>query len=238
MKKILVQLLALVFFSQILDSVYCQQCTSNQIWDFKLNKCIPNLDCFNQQNDDPKCLTLDCATNGDICPKKCYCQQPSILNDYSMQCFNGGVLNKSICLNGGYLDPRSCKCVCLPGYIGNDCSKLDCSSVSNDPVECNDLGDICDDPDLKLFCLKKCSCSGATNPSLLFKTCAPMSCQNGGNLDLNSCKCVCLPGFSGENCQSVNCSADLVDPFECLDLKPFCSDDADIKNYCIKTCNC
>ncbi|CAF1064440.1 unnamed protein product [Brachionus calyciflorus] len=142
------------------------------------------------------------------------------------------------CLNGGYLDPLSCKCVCLPGFTGQECSTLVCSSISDDPDECRDLGDICDDPDLKLFCLKKCSCSNSISPSVPFKTCAPLSCQNGGNLDLNSCKCVCLPGFSGENCESINCSQNLEDPTECSDLKPFCNDDADIKNYCFRTCNC
>ncbi|CAF1064422.1 unnamed protein product [Brachionus calyciflorus] len=223
MNKILVQLLVLVFLNQIFVPVFCQTCTSSQIWDFKLNKCIPNIDCLKQLNDDPKCLTLDCATNGDICPKKCYCQQPSALTNYCIPCLNGGVLNKS-----------TCECTCSYGFQGPRCQYQPDPCKAQDDVFCSNVN-CYNASDSDFFrCPVKCMC------------CKNTECKNLGKLK-NDCSCECLTlndsagtdlkVYTSPNCERVACADDHACATQFLTkTKPENCNNIFVKTLCPKSC--
>ncbi|RNA43835.1 tenascin-N-like isoform X1 [Brachionus plicatilis] len=137
--------------------------------------------------------------------------------------------NKISCQNNGIFDPASCKCKCLFGFSGNDCSiGPDCGSLPNDPKDCSDV--FCYDKDLKSLCPRTCQCKNSS------KLCNKISCQNNGIFDPAVCKCICLVGYSGNDCSvSSECGSLPEDPKICL--KDFCSD-RDLRVLCPKTCKC
>lgn len=227
MRKFLVNSLALIIFSQILVPVFSQsQCTSFQIFDMKLNKCIPNINCLTEL-DDLKCKDLDCKTSADQCPKKCYCEQPSALTNYCMPCLNGGVLDKN-----------TCDCKCNYGFQGPRCQYPADPCKAHDDVYCSTV-DCYNATDVDFFkCPNKCLC------------CQNLQCQNLGNVASDgSCKCECLilknsigtdllAYDSTKNCALANC----VDDHACqiqfvLKTKPENCNNSFVKALCPKSCN-
>lgn len=171
MNKNSFSILAVLFLSQSMVSIYAQTCSSGQILDTKLNKCIPEIDCLSQLDDDLSCSTLDCEFHSDKCPKKCFCQQPSILNNYCMPCLNGGILNKT-----------NCKCSCNYGFQGPRCQYQPDPCQGKDDLFCSNVN-CYNATDADFFkCPVKCMC------------CKDYSCENLGKVSYGAtgCNCECL----------------------------------------------
>eukprot|EP01134_Creolimax_fragrantissima_P001525 CFRG1525T1 len=106
-----------------------------------------------------------------------------------------------VCKNGGSCIPQSdasfYKCVCLPGYGGTTCAynKNDCRDSSIN--KCNLANGVCRDALNSVTC--ECN-AGWAGPTCDLYTCP---CQNDGKCVMNGSKqvCVCVKGFTGENCE-------------------------------------
>lgn len=141
-------------------------------------------------NDDPyECEFIPC--NSDvaeaICPRKCYCERPSIVTKYCMPCYNNGILNTT-----------SCQCACKKNYYGPRCQYTPNPCVEDDLPECANVN-CWQASDAKFFkCQRKCLC------------CGNKKCFNSGTLTtdslqdpVNNCKCKCTSQLFNEalDCQ-------------------------------------
>ena len=109
MKLILILIICFCIINAVL-SVCSGTCASNQVQDCIKCQCIPKLNCTSQPPDPPNCDSVDCSSsNATLCPKKCYCDNPSVLNNYCPSCLNGGVRNYT---------SNTCQCICPFGYLG------------------------------------------------------------------------------------------------------------------------
>ncbi|KAK3087233.1 hypothetical protein FSP39_003405, partial [Pinctada imbricata] len=191
-----------------------------------------------------------------------------------------------VCMNGGKLNPTTCKCTCAKPYSGPTCEDLDCPTedawvcerdwppshckiYTNVPEECPYMCGVCKRPgggsggkpggshgsifiseqgckyqgkrstpqecrsygdkgkDLKgcdnrngqfkcsdckrYFNVKKDMCPvmcGLCDPP-----CNGKKCQNGGDLDVDTCSCKCKPPFYGTYCENKDCSKK--EPYSC-----------------------
>ena len=229
MNKNSFSVLVVILLSQFLISISGQSCPSNEIFDFKLNKCIPNIDCISQLDDDEICSTIDCSTNSEKCPKKCFCQQPSALNNFCMPCLNGGILDKT-----------NCKCSCSNGFQGPRCQYQSDPCQAKDDLFCSNVNCF-NASDADFFkCPVKCMC------------CKDFSCQNLGKVvyEGSNCKCQCLKLFdrnkidlyvydSNNSCQldSSKCNDDAACLIQFLkgDKEENCKNQF-VKTLCPKSC--
>ncbi|XP_063755664.1 tenascin-X [Eleginops maclovinus] len=147
------------------------------------------------------------------------------------------------------------KCVCFPGYSGQDCSESNCPGNCNDKGRCVNGQCVCDPgftgPDCSESscpgncnnrgrCVNgKCVCNeGSTGPSCSDESC-PGNCNNKGRC-VNG-KCVCNPGFTGTDCSNRACPNNCSDRGRCVDGKCVCDSGftgADCsENSCQGNCN-
>jgi len=81
------------------------------------------------------------------------------------------------------------------------------------------------------------ACSGHCQNKLC--DCGDVICENGGKMDLNTCKCNCAGPFTGELCETANCGSD---PSHCGKAQPygypksFCTKYSNVPNECPKMC--
>ena len=124
----------------------------------------------------------------------------------------------SPCINGGSFNIGTCSCNCMPAYTGIFCENLICE---NEPIECiNFKADQCSMDLFNYYCPVLC---GVCNASQLLKTtsrttettttnsiptattCRTIKCENEGNFNSSTCKCTCLPTWSGQFCEIPAC---------------------------------
>ncbi len=128
-----------------------------------------------------------------------------------------------------YLDSKSCKCTCFPGFIMNadgvcvnktcasgftwDSASEMCINSVNTSTSGSDPLPLCPKDqvpimkeDGKTICAKTTKeCSGYyINGQCIKKDCSNVKCQNGGSPD-SDCVCKCPKGFSGRDCSIVGC---------------------------------
>lgn len=129
-------------------------CSSSEQQDLIRCLCVPKIiDCTNLPIDQNKCADESYSCQNQImakeCPKKCYCDEPSILNKYC-----------PICLNGGLRDFASneCNCKCFNGYQGSRCQYAKHPCEVNDHPTCSNID--CYNATEKDFfrCQRKCLC--------------------------------------------------------------------------------
>ncbi len=129
------------------------KCTSNQILDLAKCLCVPKLDCSIQPIDsDGNCIDSKCDSQStcDSCPKKCYCEEPSILNKYCPACLNGGVRN--------YTDLNECTCTCYKGFQGSRCQYIPTPCELVDEPFCSTVNCYNASEDDFFRCQRKCLC--------------------------------------------------------------------------------
>ncbi|RNA43890.1 protocadherin Fat 1 isoform X2 [Brachionus plicatilis] len=222
-----ISLLAILLLSQFLVLISAQSCLSDQKFDLKLNRCIPNIDCINELDDDAMCSTLDCSIHSDKCPKKCFCLQPSALTNYCMPCLNGGILNTT-----------NCKCTCSYGFQGPRCQYQPDPCQAKDDLFCSNVNCF-NSSDSDFFkCPVKCMC------------CKDKSCENLGKVvyDGSNCKCQCLKIVDrnnvdkqvydpNNNCKLSNCIDDAACSIQFLkgDKVENCKNQF-VKTLCPKSC--
>ena len=174
-------------------------CGLNQTFDFVSCQCIPNLNCSIQPLDVYyDCKNIDCNLNASICPKKCYCDNPSILNNYCQPCLNGGMRN--------YSNNNKCMCTCPIGYQGDRCQFSINPCLIPDTPDCANIN-CYNTTEVNFYgCQRKCLC------------CANEQCYNLGLLTTvitsgytDYCSCSCInSNFSPQD----NC----LNPVSCVDL--------------------
>lgn len=161
-------------------------CASNQVLDYKKCTCLPKMDCLLAPRDPIACDTLSCDTSASTCPRKCYCDVPSAMNNCCYPCLNNGVV-----------DPATCKCTCAMGWQGPRCQfPVDVTTAVDDPtcanVNCYNATDV------QFFsCPNKClTCDGTT------------VCQNYGSVT-PTCTCQCVGAdptiYNPTDCSIANC---------------------------------
>ena len=89
------------------------------------------------------------------------------------------------CLNSGSLNSTSCSCDCVPPYTGPTCE----SELQADIFIFNKFAAVC----------TVWTCTGVVY-MLLFTAACVLGCQNGGTLNVDTCTCDCVGGFSERNC--------------------------------------
>jgi len=175
--------------------------------------------CFNDgQLDHKKTCKCKCATpwQGELC-KECpiQCGAHGKVKPKCQGCncdttpggkWTGKACDKcehAPCKNGGVLDEANCECKCAPGYKGVTCdtcylTQKYCKNGSKlKPQEC------------------KCDClAGKANEGdwsgQLCDTCSHKGCAHGGEVDKDTCRCVCVPLWVGRYCKA--CSHDFCGP--------------------------
>jgi len=175
--------------------------------------------CFNDgQLDHKKTCKCKCATpwQGELC-KECpiQCGAHGKVKPKCQGCncdttpggkWTGKACDKcehAPCKNGGVLDEANCECKCAPGYKGVTCdtcylTQKYCKNGSKlKPQEC------------------KCDClAGKANEGdwsgQLCDTCSHKGCAHGGEVDKDTCRCVCVPLWAGRYCKA--CSHDFCGP--------------------------
>ncbi|RNA06012.1 hypothetical protein BpHYR1_041319 [Brachionus plicatilis] len=108
--------------------------------------CTTGPDCRVVPSDPAECSLSFCSDQWlkALCPRTCLCPEP--ISDCT----------PIVCKNYGVFDNYQCKCTCLNGFTGNDCSLFDkSSSDSPDPQECE--ASFCYDEALRAFCPKTCN---------------------------------------------------------------------------------
>ncbi len=195
-KKILEIIVLNIIISSAIANKQCSNlnCSKNQIKDCVLCQCIPQLNCSSQLPDLNDCSEIQCASNGSLCPRKCYCNNPSVLNNYCPSCFNNGYLNYS---------SNECQCICPYGFQGARCQFAINPCLVPDKAECSRINCMNASEEMFYGCQRKCLC------------CANQQCFNLGLLKTETkvnytsyCSCSCInSNFSpDDDCLSpVNC---------------------------------
>ncbi|XP_076157845.1 tenascin-like [Alosa pseudoharengus] len=132
------------------------------------------------------------------------------------------------CVNG--------KCVCFPGYSGDDCSDSTCPDNCSDNGKCVNGQCVCNPgftgPDCSTrTCPDNCNNQGrcvngrcVCNPGFAAPDCAtrscPDNCKNRGKC-VNG-QCVCDPGFTGPDCSTRACPDNCNDRGQCVNGKCVC----------------
>jgi hypothetical protein len=145
----------------------------------------PNFTCEKLPSPDlEECDYIPCTSDVAeyFCPKKCYCERPSVVTNMCPPCLNDGVL-----------DTKSCKCTCKNKYMGARCQFSQNPCAEEDSLECSAIN-CWEASEAKFFrCQKKCLC------------CGNKECYNYGLLvtdatsaSVNNCKCKCATTFDPE----------------------------------------
>jgi len=161
---------------------------------------------------DPICVNGDCQDGICVC-------DPGFSGD---DCSD--ILCESECLNGGSCNLSSGTCFCQSGFSGEDCSEVLCQPecVNGD---CQDGTCVCDPRWLGEDCGTESSCpfdcvNGECIEELGFckcetgfcsETCTTdlvcnPSCKNNGFCDVSLGECVCISGYTGQDCSSLVCN--------------------------------
>ncbi len=152
--NILITASLFVFFYSSTEANDCSlACTTHQIPDLANCLCVPKLNCSQQPMDpDGNCAasTCDSQTACDSCPKKCYCEEPSVLNKYCPACLNGGVRN--------YTESNNCSCTCYNGYQGPRCQYIPAPCLLVDQPYCSTVNCYNATDDDFFRCQSKCLC--------------------------------------------------------------------------------
>ncbi|XP_048085157.1 tenascin isoform X1 [Alosa alosa] len=128
------------------------------------------------------------------------------------------------------------KCVCFPGYSGDDCSDSTCPDNCSDNGKCVNGQCVCNPgftgPDCSTrTCPDNCNNQGrcvngrcVCNPGFAAPDCAtrscPDNCKNRGKC-VNG-QCVCDPGFTGPDCSTRACPDNCNDRGQCVNGKCVC----------------
>ncbi len=137
------------------------------------------------------------------------------------------------CSNGFTFNFETCACNCGGGFSGEKCELYNCNTtpIPDSFTLCPLLA--CGYPATDGACPFKCICGGTSPPpttTVLTTTtgsnsCQPLGCKNGFLFDIKSCKCMCGSGFSGNLCETYECttspvpdSSQLCPLLACIDM--------------------
>jgi hypothetical protein len=217
LKIALVALIAVYYTSDRLVDSACSFTFTNTVGlTFDPIRCkvyVNNVNCSLNFQDPFACLNLDCPLGGSsnttitsMCPYKCNCLEPTILNNYSPPCYNGGTL-----FVGATNNTYSCSCP-YP-YLGTQCQNVNISNIVSDPGTCSNVD--CYNSNLyDLFrCQAKCF------------PCDNQTCFNGGYVfwdpSVGDCACSCPSGGSYNTTDCSLIAGTCADSLFCIGIKTF-----------------
>ena len=155
MNKILYSfVLSLISFIASCKGECSINCAPYELKDLVNCICVPKLNCADIVSDHyEKCSDEGFPCNNQTmaiqCPKRCFCDEPTILNKYC-----------PICLNGGLRDYKTngCGCKCFKGFQGPRCQYAKDPCEMNDEPSCSNV-DCYNATDKDFFrCQRKCLC--------------------------------------------------------------------------------
>ncbi|XP_037940692.1 protein draper isoform X7 [Teleopsis dalmanni] len=212
------------------SSVWCLQipprCSTYRINHKVVNKTHT---IYKQQIKRDCCDGYKISANGTACEPDCTqkCQHGKCIAPDKCKCDHGygGPACDIICrcTNNSSCDPNTGRCICSPGWLGEDCSqpcskgyygmgcKEKCPEIMHGNKSCDHItGEIiCRAGYIGITCEHPCP-TGRYGPGCTLKC----HCEHGGECNHITGNCQCLPGWTGPNCNDscptdyygINCS--------------------------------